>query len=80
MLSLRDPQGFPLNLLYGQEPAETGPLPTKLLINSESEKPRVRNFQRFQPGPAAVHKVRRAALSFGPSPLQRLALLSLTSF
>ena len=43
--------------MHGQSAAEVGALPEKLVYNSESDKPRVREFQRFQPGPAAVHKV-----------------------
>ena len=47
-----------MNLIYGQTPVSAGPYPEILEINYEVEKPRVRRFQRFQPGPAAVHKVR----------------------
>lgn len=60
LITLTDPGGFIFNLMYGQTPAEveTDKLPSKLVVNSETEKPRKRQFQRFQPGPAAVHKVR----------------------
>lgn len=57
LLTLTDPEGFPLNLIYGQAPADAGEYPSQLLVNYELEKPRVRKFQRFVPGPAAVHKV-----------------------
>lgn len=57
MVTLIDPEGFPVNFLFGQKPAQVGDLPKNLILNSESEKPRKRTFQRFQPGPAAVHKV-----------------------
>ncbi|KAJ5333459.1 uncharacterized protein N7506_007242, partial [Penicillium brevicompactum] len=57
LLTLTDPEGFPINLIYGQTPASAGPYPEILEINYEVEKPRVRRFQRFQPGPAAVHKL-----------------------
>ncbi|KAJ5753266.1 hypothetical protein N7520_010183 [Penicillium odoratum] len=57
MVTLTDPEGFPINLFYGQIPATPGVYPKKLEINFETEKPRVRKFQRFQPGPAAVHKL-----------------------
>lgn len=57
MVTLEDPEGFPVNFIHGQEPAEIGQLPEKLVVNYEIEKPRVRNFQRFDDGPAAVHKV-----------------------
>jgi hypothetical protein len=57
MVTLTDPEGFPMNLLFGQTPTTPGPYPEKLELNYETEKPRVRRFLRFQPGPAAVHKV-----------------------
>jgi hypothetical protein len=57
MLTLTDPEGFPVNLIYGQTPAETGTLPERLVFNYETDKPRVRSFLRFEKGPAAVHKV-----------------------
>lgn len=57
ILTLKDPEGFPVNLIYGQEPAERGQAPPNLVVNFEMEKPRKREFQRFTPGPAAVHKV-----------------------
>lgn len=56
-VTLTDPEGFPLNLMYGQTPVERGKVPENLVLNFETEKPRLRSFQRFQPGPAAVHKV-----------------------
>lgn len=58
ILTLIDPEGFPVNLMHGAAPTEVGNLPVKILPNTASEKPRKRHFQRFQPGPAAVHKVR----------------------
>lgn len=57
MLTLTDPEGFPLNLIFGQTPADTGDYPQKITVNYEVEKPRALKFQRFTPGPAAVHKV-----------------------
>lgn len=56
-LSLTDPEGFPVNLMYGQKPAPVGQLPEKIVYNDETNKPRVRRFNRFTPGPAAVHKL-----------------------
>jgi hypothetical protein len=58
MVTLKDAEGFPVNLIYGQKPAEIDSLPKKLILNYETEKPRKREFQRFQPGPAAIYKVR----------------------
>jgi hypothetical protein len=57
MLTITDPAGFPVNLIHGQRPADRGDYPDKLLQNYEVEKPRVRKFNRFTPGPAAVHKL-----------------------
>jgi len=57
ILTLQDPEGFPVNLLYGQTPATRGDLPNKIILNDEVDKPRVRKFNRFTPGPAAVHKL-----------------------
>lgn len=59
MVTVTDPEGFPVNFIHGQEPSAPGKMPEKLTVNYEAEKPRLRNFQRFEPGPAAVHKVRR---------------------
>lgn len=58
IVSIEDPQGFPCNFIYGQTAPEPRPKPEKLIVNDESDKPRARKFQRFEPGPAAVHKVR----------------------
>lgn len=68
MVTVIDPEGFPLNLIHGQEPAAPGRMPEQLVVNDESRKPRVRNFQRFTPGPAAVHKVPYRP---GPAPIPR---------
>ena len=57
LLTLTDQDRFPVNLIFGQKPAETGKLPEKLILNYEEDKQRIRQFQRFQQGPAAVHKV-----------------------
>ncbi|EON69457.1 hypothetical protein W97_08717 [Coniosporium apollinis CBS 100218] len=57
LLTLTDPEGFPVNLIYGQEAAQPGSMPEILTTNYEAEKPRVARFQRFKPGPAAVHKL-----------------------
>ena len=62
MVALKDPEGFAINLFCGQTPATPGAYQQKLEVNYETEKPRVRKFQRFQPGPAAVHKVSHSFL------------------
>lgn len=70
ILTLHDPEGFPINLMYGQTPAEKGTLPEKLIYNDESDKPRVRKFNRFSPGPAAVHKLGHYGLCVQDFPSQ----------
>ncbi|KAH8817441.1 trihydroxytoluene oxygenase [Xylogone sp. PMI_703] len=57
MLTIIDPEGFPINLIYGQVLKDDVAYPPNLVYNYESEKPRVRGYQRFTPGPAAVHKL-----------------------
>jgi len=57
IVTILDPEGFPLNFIHGQTAPAPKPLPEKLLLNDESTKTRQRQFQRFQPGPAAIHKL-----------------------
>lgn len=57
MVTVTDPEGYPLNLMYGAIPVKVDKFPEKIIHNTESEKPRQRKFARFQPGPAEVHKV-----------------------
>ena len=63
IITLHDPEGFPVNLMYGQTPATQGDRPEQLIYNDETNKPRVRRFNRFTPGPAAVHKLGHYGLS-----------------
>ena len=57
-MTITDPEGFPFNVLYGQKPANVEVShPEKIVLNYTSEKARRREFNRFEPGPAAVHKV-----------------------
>jgi hypothetical protein len=58
LVTFSDPEGFPVNLIFGQTPAVADTSPVKLTYNYETEKPRIRRFQRFEPGPAGVHKVK----------------------
>jgi hypothetical protein len=60
MVTITDPEGFPFNVICGQEPRPMEPsasLSERLTFNYPDEKQRVRRFNRFEPGPAAVHKV-----------------------
>ncbi|KAF2743048.1 hypothetical protein M011DRAFT_529454 [Sporormia fimetaria CBS 119925] len=49
MVTVPDPAGFPVNLLFGQTPSEGGPMPEILTTNYESHKPRIARFLRFKP-------------------------------
>lgn len=58
LVTITDPEGFPCNVIFGQEPVDTGEEHyEKITLNYPDEKARVRMFNRFQPGPAAVYKV-----------------------
>jgi catechol 2,3-dioxygenase-like lactoylglutathione lyase family enzyme len=59
IVTLTDPVGHKVHLVYGQAKKEagTGKLDLKkLVVNYEDEKPRKGKFQRFEPGPAPVHR------------------------
>lgn len=58
MVTVTDPEGFPINVVIGSETL-TGEVlhPEKIVLNYVGDKPRRREYNRFQPGPAAVHKV-----------------------
>ncbi|KAJ5733558.1 Glyoxalase/Bleomycin resistance protein/Dihydroxybiphenyl dioxygenase [Penicillium malachiteum] len=58
LVTIADPEGFPINIIFGQEPvsAEVSH-PEVVTLNYPGEKPRQREFLRFEPGPAAVHKL-----------------------
>ena len=73
-VTIFDPEGFPVNLVFGQEMAETGKLPEKLIYNWEQDKPREGAFQRFSTGPAAVHKV------CSSRPMSGLSILTATAW
>ncbi|KIV96714.1 hypothetical protein PV10_00541 [Exophiala mesophila] len=58
IVSVEDPQGFPVNFICGQSAVvEERKKPGKLVFNDETDKPREKSFQRFEPGPAEVHKL-----------------------
>ena len=58
IVTVSDPEGFPVNFVYGQSPRKTlSVAPPKLVFNDEIHKPRQRQFQRFEPGPAEVYKL-----------------------
>lgn len=57
IVTLTDPVGHLVHLVYGQEekPQEEIPL-ERLVVNYEDVKPRLGKFQRFKPGPAPVYR------------------------
>ncbi|KAB8225827.1 Glyoxalase/Bleomycin resistance protein/Dihydroxybiphenyl dioxygenase [Aspergillus novoparasiticus] len=59
LVTVTDPEGFPVNVIYEQKPVADKPTysPEKVILNFPEEKPRVRQFNRFEPGPAAVYKL-----------------------
>jgi hypothetical protein len=58
MVTLTDPVGHKVHLVHGQSPQHypAGPKLEKLTVNYEDDKPRKGRFQRFEPGPAPVHR------------------------
>lgn len=65
MLTITDPEGFPINLICDQDtvPTSDSPKPEKMVYNFEDQKTRKNKFQRFTEGPAAVYKVRPLPVS-----------------
>ena len=58
VVTLTDPAGHKVHLVYGQKEKADEPLGLKkLVVNYEDEKPRVGKFQRFEAGPAPVYRV-----------------------
>ncbi|KAH6884612.1 trihydroxytoluene oxygenase [Thelonectria olida] len=59
MVTVYDPVGYPINLMYGQsmDPVKEGAIPSPIVMNYEDRKERLNAFQRFTQGPAAVHKL-----------------------
>ncbi|KAH8548136.1 trihydroxytoluene oxygenase [Umbelopsis sp. PMI_123] len=70
LVTVFDPLGLPVNLMYGQTPAETVQSPKTPVLNFVTEKPRKRAFQRFQHGPAAIHKLGHFGLCVTDFPSQ----------
>jgi hypothetical protein len=57
ILTLTDPVGYKVHLVFGQQETEAEPPQLKkLVVNYEDEKPRKGKFQRFEPGPAPVYR------------------------
>ncbi|KAF3924533.1 hypothetical protein ABW21_db0204829 [Orbilia brochopaga] len=72
LVTIRDPEGFPVNFVYGATPR---PQPIRqpaesLQVNDEFSKPRKGAFQRFERGPAAVHKLGHYGLAISDFELE----------
>ncbi|EPS35903.1 hypothetical protein H072_10636 [Dactylellina haptotyla CBS 200.50] len=72
LVTIHDPEGFPVNFIHGATPrARPIKQPTEALqVNDEFSKPRKGAFQRFQPGPAAIHKLGHFGLTIHDFELQ----------
>jgi len=71
IVTLHDPEGFPVSFVHGIEAAPKHDYPEKVIYNYEGDdKPRVRKFNRFTPGPAAVHKLGHYGLCVKDFPAQ----------
>ena len=57
IVTFEDPEGFPINMIYGQSKGKAQALPGKMIFNDGVDKPRERKFQRFKAGPAPVFKL-----------------------
>lgn len=77
IVTIADPEGFLVNFIYGQaEVKEERAKPAKLQFNDEVDKPRQKAFQRFDPGPAEVHKVSELIITRPPCRLDSDANVS----
>lgn len=64
LVTITDPEGYLFNVVFGQEPTNVEVShPDKVVLNYTGEKSRRREFNRFEPGPAAVHKVCKKPIS-----------------
>ncbi|PVH84970.1 Glyoxalase/Bleomycin resistance protein/Dihydroxybiphenyl dioxygenase [Cadophora sp. DSE1049] len=70
-VTLKDPAGHLVHLVHGQVEKEANPphLP-KLVVNYEDEKPRKGQFQRFEAGPARVHRWGHYGVTYRPGEYQ----------
>ncbi|KAJ5365230.1 Glyoxalase/Bleomycin resistance protein/Dihydroxybiphenyl dioxygenase [Penicillium concentricum] len=58
LVTITDPEGFPFNVAFGQKPIDAGVKhPEQVVLNYTGDKARRREFNRFEPGPAGVHKL-----------------------
>ncbi|KAL2204765.1 Glyoxalase/Bleomycin resistance protein/Dihydroxybiphenyl dioxygenase [Sarocladium strictum] len=73
ILTLTDPIGFKVHLVHGQTKREPTPMHLeKLTVNYEDEKPRKGEFQRFEHGPAPVHRWGHYGVSYPPGTYQKM--------
>ncbi|GKU16384.1 unnamed protein product [Fusarium langsethiae] len=75
VVTLTDPIGHLVHLVYGQTRRPHGPLDgglAKLTVNYEDEKPRKGRFQRFERGPALVHRWGHYGVTYPEGSYQQL--------
>lgn len=63
VVRLRDPDGFSVEVVAGQTPAETLPLPERAVTNDGWEERRTDLTKRIAPGPAHVQRLGHAVLN-----------------
>ena len=72
-VTLTDPVGHKVHLVWGQEEKIAEPPHLeKIVVNYEDEKPRKGQFQRFQPGPAPVHRWGHYGVTYPEGQYQRM--------
>jgi hypothetical protein len=73
IVSFLDPVGHKVHLVYGQTEKDAEPPHLeKLVVNYEDEKPRKGKFQRFEMGPARVHRWGHYGVTYPPGSYQTM--------
>ena len=67
IVTIKDPEGFLVNFIHGQTPGEPGKRPEKLILTRRVRQATYEEVSKIEPGPAAVHKLRRSKMIFSPS-------------
>ena len=58
IVTLEDPEGVLINMIYGQSKGEAQALCGKMIFNDEVDKSREKQFQHFKACPAPFFKLR----------------------
>ncbi len=71
IVTLTDPAGHLVHLVFGQQPKQAEELNLEeLVVNYEDKKPRKGSFQRFKPGPAPVYRFGHYGVTYPMSTYQ----------